>query len=102
MSLSMRMGSMVADPSAPAGGGTVDGLAEEAPPPMLVMRRRALRRRAGEEEGKCGGGGKCPLSLPFIAGLSGGSDRMRPRSLFPALVTAARRAPRPAAAVSIP
>ena len=48
----MRMGSMVAESSAPAGGGTVDGLAEEVRPPMLATRRRALRRRAGEEEGK--------------------------------------------------
>ena len=50
VSLSMRMGSMVAEASAPAGGGTVDGLVEEARPPMLATRRRALRRHAGEEE----------------------------------------------------
>ena len=89
MSLSMRMGSMVAEASAPAGGGTVDGLAEEARPPMLAARRRALRRRAGEEEGKCGGGGKVSAFPPIYSGLSGGSDQMCPRSPLLALVTAA-------------
>ena len=50
VSLSMRMGSMVAVAVAPAGGGTVDGLVEDARLPMLAAGRCALRRRAGEEE----------------------------------------------------
>ena len=99
----MSMGSMVAVSLAPTGGGTVEGLPEETRPPMFAARRRALRRRAEEEErGKHEGGGKCPLPLPFIAGSGGGSDRMRPRSPRPAMVTAARRAPRPFTAVLIP
>ena len=99
----MNMGSMVAASLALAGGGTDEGLPEELRPPMFAARRRALRRRAEEDkEGTYDGGGKCPLPLPFIAGSGGGSDRMRPRSPRPALVTAARHAPRPAAAVSIP
>ena len=99
----MSMGSMVAASLAPAGGGTDEGLPEELRPPMFAARRRALRRRAEEEErGKYEGGGKCPLPLPFIAGSGGSSDRMRPRSPRPAMVTAARRAPCRAAAVLIP
>ena len=66
-SLSMRMGSMVAESSAPAGGGTVDGLAEETRPPMFAARRRVLRRRAREEEGKCEGGGKVSAVPPIYS-----------------------------------
>ena len=99
----MSMGSMVAASLAPAWGGNDEGLPEELRPPMFTARRRALRRRAEEdEEGKYDGGGKCPLPLPFIAGSGGGSDRMRPRSQRPAVVTATRRAPRLCTAVLIP
>ena len=58
VSLSMRMGSMVAEASAPAGGSTFDGLVEDARPPMLATRRSALRRCAGEEEDEVRGRGK--------------------------------------------
>ena len=68
-SLSMRMCSMVAESSAPTGGGTVNGLAEETRQPMFAARRRALRRRAGEEEGKCGGGGKVSTFPPIYSGI---------------------------------
>ena len=65
----MRISSMVAESSAPAGGGTVEGLAEEARPPMFAARRRTLRRRAGEEEGKCGEGGKVSAFPPIYSGI---------------------------------
>ena len=61
VSLSMRMGSMVAEASAPAEGGTVEGLAGEARPPMFATRRGALRRSAGEEEDEVRERGKRPL-----------------------------------------
>ena len=62
VSLSMRMGSMAAVALAPAGGGTVDGLEEDARAPMLAAGRCALRRRAGEEEDEVRGEGE---SDPF-------------------------------------
>ena len=75
-SLLIRIGSMVAASSAPTGGGTVEGLAEEARPPMFAARRRALRKRAEEEEGKCGRGGKASAFPPIYSeiGRRFGSD----------------------------
>ena len=77
-SLSMRMGSMVAEASAPAGGGTVDGLAEDARLPMLAARRSALRRYRKRKKTKCGERGKVTPSLLFIAELGGGSGSDAP------------------------
>ena len=69
VSLSMRMGSMVAEASAPAGAGTVDGLAEEARPPMFATRRRALHNCAGKEEDEVRGRGKSDRFPPIYSGV---------------------------------
>ena len=79
VSLLIKMGSMVAVAFVPAGGGTVDGLAEDAQTPMLAAGAMCSAQACGRRRKmKCGERGKVTPSLLFIVKLSHGSRSNAP------------------------
>ena len=68
VSLLIKMGSMVAVAFVPAGGGTVDGLAEDARAPMLVAGAMCSARLQENEEDEVRGEGKSYPLPPIYRG----------------------------------